>query len=69
MFLAKSWCIDEEWNEICTNSYFIYLKIVGIYVHLARDDAKNIFPAAISGDGRSYNEQVFASCGVKLLFV
>ena len=34
------------------------LKIVCIYVHLARGDNENIFPAAISKDGRSYNEQV-----------
>ena len=35
-----------------------YLKIVNIYVHLARGDKENIFPAAITRDGRSYNEQV-----------
>lgn len=34
------------------------LKIVRIYVHLARGDKQNIFPTAISKDGRSYNEQV-----------
>ncbi|KAK9114281.1 hypothetical protein Syun_021078 [Stephania yunnanensis] len=33
-------------------------QIVDIYVHLARGDKKNVFPAAISKDGRSYNEQV-----------
>ncbi|KAL9391773.1 hypothetical protein Peur_015693 [Populus x canadensis] len=33
-------------------------QIVCIYVHLARGDNENIFPAAISKDGRSYNEQV-----------
>ncbi|KAK8586823.1 hypothetical protein V6N13_085843 [Hibiscus sabdariffa] len=36
-------------------------QIVRIYVHLARGDAKNIFPAAISSDGRSYNEQLFSA--------
>ncbi|XP_015879864.3 probable ubiquitin conjugation factor E4 [Ziziphus jujuba] len=34
-------------------------QIVYIYVHLARGDTENIFPAAISKDGRSYNEQLF----------
>ncbi|EXB38051.1 putative ubiquitin conjugation factor E4 [Morus notabilis] len=32
-------------------------QIVQIYVHLARGDTENIFPAAISKDGRSYNDQ------------
>ncbi|KAH8511068.1 hypothetical protein H0E87_008563 [Populus deltoides] len=36
-------------------------KIVCIYVHLARGDNENIFPAAISKDGRSYNEQLFTA--------
>ncbi|KAM6573677.1 hypothetical protein CsatA_017757 [Cannabis sativa] len=36
-------------------------QIVCIYVHLARDDSENIFPAAISKDGRSYNEQLFTA--------
>ncbi|XVF14348.1 hypothetical protein REPUB_Repub09cG0051300 [Reevesia pubescens] len=36
-------------------------QIVGIYVHLARGDAQNIFPAAISCDGRSYNDQLFSA--------
>ncbi|KAF2299389.1 hypothetical protein GH714_031802 [Hevea brasiliensis] len=34
-------------------------QIVHVYVHLARGDTENIFPAAISKDGRSYNEQLF----------
>ncbi|PON40797.1 Ubiquitin conjugation factor E4, core [Parasponia andersonii] len=34
-------------------------QIVCIYVHLARGDSENIFPSAISKDGRSYNEQLF----------
>lgn len=34
------------------------MKIVHIYVHLARGDTDNIFPSAISKDGRSYNDQV-----------
>ncbi|KAK9090756.1 hypothetical protein Sjap_023933 [Stephania japonica] len=34
-------------------------QIVDIYVHLARGDKENVFPAAISKDGRSYNEQLF----------
>ncbi|KAK4801358.1 hypothetical protein SAY86_021845 [Trapa natans] len=36
-------------------------QIVRIYVYLARGDMKNIFPAAISKDGRSYNEQLFGA--------
>ncbi|KAK1660457.1 hypothetical protein QYE76_048617 [Lolium multiflorum] len=38
-------------------------QIVTIYVHIARGDKEAIFPAAISKDGRSYNEQLFASVG------
>jgi ubiquitin conjugation factor E4 B len=34
-------------------------QIVRIYVNLARGDTVNIFPGAISSDGRSYNEQLF----------
>ncbi|KAL0015672.1 hypothetical protein SO802_002741 [Lithocarpus litseifolius] len=36
-------------------------QIVYIYVHLAKGDTENIFPAAISKDGRSYNEQLFSA--------
>ncbi|KAB1211486.1 putative ubiquitin conjugation factor E4 [Morella rubra] len=36
-------------------------QIVYMYVHLARGDTENIFPAAISKDGRSYNEQLFGA--------
>ncbi|OVA12138.1 U box domain [Macleaya cordata] len=36
-------------------------RIVDIYVHLAKGDRENIFPAAISKDGRSYNEQLFTA--------
>lgn len=36
-------------------------QIVNIYVHLARGDKDNIFPAAITKDGRSYNEQLFSA--------
>ncbi|XP_010258183.1 PREDICTED: probable ubiquitin conjugation factor E4 [Nelumbo nucifera] len=36
-------------------------QIVDIYVHLARGDKENIFPSAISRDGRSYNEQLFTA--------
>jgi ubiquitin conjugation factor E4 B len=36
-------------------------QIVCIYVHLARGDTENIFPSAISKDGRSYNEQLFTA--------
>lgn len=39
-------------------SLFMYLKIVNIYVNLAKGDKDKIFPAAITRDGRSYNEQV-----------
>lgn len=41
-------------------------QIVHIYVHLARGDSENIFPAAISKDGRSYNEQLFNAAAVVL---
>ncbi|KAJ6802526.1 putative ubiquitin conjugation factor E4 [Iris pallida] len=34
-------------------------QIVKIYVHITRGDKDNILPAAISKDGRSYNEQLF----------
>lgn len=36
-------------------------QIVNIYVHLARGDKENVFPAAISKDGRSYNDQLFGA--------
>ncbi|CAK7323007.1 unnamed protein product [Dovyalis caffra] len=36
-------------------------QIVHMYVHLVRGDTENIFPAAISKDGRSYNEQLFTA--------
>ncbi|GAA0149185.1 ubiquitin-protein ligase [Lithospermum erythrorhizon] len=36
-------------------------QIVKIYVHLARGDKEDIFPAAITRDGRSYSEQIFAA--------
>ncbi|KAL8124631.1 hypothetical protein AgCh_012326 [Apium graveolens] len=36
-------------------------QIVNIYVHLARGDKHNIFPSAITKDGRSYNEQLFSA--------
>ncbi|KAK7266488.1 hypothetical protein RIF29_19132 [Crotalaria pallida] len=36
-------------------------QIVHIYVHLARGDKGSIFPAAISRDGRSYNDQLFSA--------
>lgn len=36
-------------------------QIVNIYVHLARGDKDNIFPSAITKDGRSYNEQLFSA--------
>ncbi|XP_065855974.1 probable ubiquitin conjugation factor E4 [Euphorbia lathyris] len=40
-------------------------QIVHIYVHLAKGDTEQIFPSAISKDGRSYNEQLFgAAAGV-----
>ncbi|MQL85684.1 hypothetical protein Taro_018199 [Colocasia esculenta] len=35
--------------------------IVEIYVHIARGDKEGNFPAAISKDGRSYNEQLFSA--------
>ncbi|KAK4477585.1 hypothetical protein RD792_016820 [Penstemon davidsonii] len=36
-------------------------QIVNIYVNMARGDNDNIFPAAITRDGRSYNEQLFGA--------
>uniref|UniRef100_A0A2P2K309 RING-type E3 ubiquitin transferase n=3 Tax=Rhizophora mucronata TaxID=61149 RepID=A0A2P2K309_RHIMU len=42
-------------------------QIVRIYVHLARGDTENIFPAAISKDGRSYNEQLFNAAAEVLI--
>ncbi|CAM8986271.1 unnamed protein product [Rhodiola kirilowii] len=36
-------------------------QIVHIYVHLAKGDRNDIFPSAISKDGRSYNEQLFSA--------
>ncbi|GLU01847.1 hypothetical protein SLE2022_191290 [Rubroshorea leprosula] len=36
-------------------------QIVRIYVHLARGDKNNVFPIAISSDGRSYNDQLFSA--------
>uniref|UniRef100_A0A7N0V4J4 RING-type E3 ubiquitin transferase n=1 Tax=Kalanchoe fedtschenkoi TaxID=63787 RepID=A0A7N0V4J4_KALFE len=36
-------------------------QIVRIYVHLAKGDGNDIFPSAISKDGRSYNEQLFSA--------
>ncbi|KAK4417620.1 putative ubiquitin conjugation factor E4 [Sesamum alatum] len=36
-------------------------QIVNIYVNLARGDKDNIFPMAITKDGRSYNEQLFGA--------
>ncbi|XP_049343169.1 probable ubiquitin conjugation factor E4 [Solanum verrucosum] len=41
-------------------------QIVKIYVHLARGDKENIFPAAIIRDGRSYSDQIF-SAAVEIL--
>jgi ubiquitin conjugation factor E4 B len=37
--------------------------IATIYVHIARGDKEAVFPAAISKDGRSYSEELFASAG------
>ncbi|XP_062211598.1 probable ubiquitin conjugation factor E4 [Phragmites australis] len=36
-------------------------QIATIYVHISRGDKEVIFPVAISKDGRSYNDQLFAS--------
>lgn len=36
-------------------------QIVEIYVHLARGDKENVFPLAISKDGRSYNDELFSA--------
>ncbi|GAB4827333.1 E3 ubiquitin-protein ligase pub1 [Ancistrocladus abbreviatus] len=41
-------------------------QIVNIYVHLARGDKQSVFPAAISKDGRSYNDQLFTAAAVVL---
>ncbi|KMT17300.1 hypothetical protein BVRB_2g039970 isoform A [Beta vulgaris subsp. vulgaris] len=42
-------------------------QIVNVYVHLARGDKGNVFPAAISRDGRSYNEQLFSAAADVLM--
>lgn len=36
-------------------------QIVTIYVNLARGDKDNVFPVAITKDGRSYNDQLFGA--------
>ncbi|XP_061358097.1 probable ubiquitin conjugation factor E4 [Gastrolobium bilobum] len=36
-------------------------QIVHVYVHVARGDTKSVFSAAISKDGRSYNDQLFSA--------
>ncbi|KAF3783761.1 putative ubiquitin conjugation factor E4 [Nymphaea thermarum] len=36
-------------------------QIVDIYVHLAKGDKEEVFPVAISKDGRSYNDQLFTA--------
>ncbi|CAN6470133.1 unnamed protein product [Victoria cruziana] len=36
-------------------------QIVDIYVHLAKGDKEDVFPVAISKDGRSYNDQLFTA--------
>ncbi|OEL27750.1 putative ubiquitin conjugation factor E4 [Dichanthelium oligosanthes] len=36
-------------------------QIATIYVHISRGDKEAVFPAAISKDGRAYNDQLFAS--------
>ncbi|KAL3526560.1 hypothetical protein ACH5RR_011216 [Cinchona calisaya] len=41
-------------------------QIVKIYVNLARGDEENIFPIAITKDGRSYNEQLFSAAACVL---
>ncbi|KAI3960488.1 hypothetical protein MKW98_002987 [Papaver atlanticum] len=41
-------------------------RIVEIYVNLAKGDRENIFPSAISKDGRSYNEQLFTAAAAIL---
>lgn len=53
----------KDMNPVTTKSddtvlHSLCLKIVNIYVNLARGDKDKIFPAAIIRDGRSYNEQV-----------
>lgn len=42
-------------------------QIVHIYVHLAKGDKENIFPSAISKDGRSYNEELFRAAADVLI--
>lgn len=36
------------------------MKIVEIYVHLSRGDKDNVFPSALSSDGRSYKDELFS---------
>lgn len=48
----------------------MHVKIVKIYVHLARGDKENVFPAAIIRDGRSYSDQVLTlqiNCFLKFI--
>ncbi|GAB2287734.1 E3 ubiquitin-protein ligase pub1 [Dionaea muscipula] len=39
----------------------LLMQIVNIYIHLASGDERNVFPAAISKDGRSYSDQLFSA--------
>lgn len=48
-------------SDVTPSFFSVYMKIVTIYVNLARGDKDGIFPAAIIRDGRSYNEQVYLS--------
>ncbi|KAH9298077.1 hypothetical protein KI387_029759, partial [Taxus chinensis] len=41
-------------------------QIVEMYVHLSRGDKDNVFPSAISSDGRSYKDELF-SAGAEVL--
>ncbi|PWA54753.1 zinc finger, RING/FYVE/PHD-type, Ubiquitin conjugation factor E4 [Artemisia annua] len=41
------------------------VRIVNIYVLLARGDHENIFPSAITKDGQSYKDQAFDDLGNK----
>ncbi|PIM99956.1 Ubiquitin fusion degradation protein-2 [Handroanthus impetiginosus] len=48
-------------SEQITAPFLLPEMIVNIYVNLARGDKDNIFPVAITKDGRSYNDQLFGA--------
>lgn len=65
MYMEKDLDYIIWWYSI---PFSLFLKIVTIYVNLAKGDKFNIFPAAITRDGRSYNEQVYSSAYIFSLY-